>query len=1150
MKTLSLKFFILIISLIIFQGNYGSITAQDNSAGNAGQGDEGRKRGKSTVLVPFEKDDILIQGYAGKISGTDIKWNSHLSYAKEAMIVRTKDGIQTMEWQSEAVPANLKSKYLTVIWISGISGLSGKTPVPITLYANDKKIGVFITGGAKDWDITGDEGVKISFREKMRDVSDDRYGFMFLRLPKKFVTPGQAIRLRIEGADLEIDSWTMVFKSPIEKNGLKGESSPVVLKSSGQQVLRLYYSHFGVNTKATIQYGTQGLEREAVFGENIFDLPLNPVKERTKIAVKLTTGSGSYTCDVEMTPVRKWEANFMQITHTDIGYTRTQTDILSDHVRFLDYVLDFCDATDNYPEESKFRWTCENTWAVTEFMNSRPQKQIDRFKLRVKEGRIEISAMNLNFDGLSDEHSMAESLLPLRDLKAQGLPLPQIAIQNDVNGIAWSLNENFPDIGVKYLAMGVNNYYQVAPFDMPSYFWWTSPSGKKMLAYYGEHYMQGNALGVNGTDFENFEQRFLKYLSDLEQKDFKYDILGIQFLGIGGDNSAPSIYACDIVKKWNEKYEYPKVRLSLFSDYMGRIEAEFGKDIPSIRGAFPDWWDLGYAASARETAAARITHSEVIANQTGFAMAKLAGSAISDKIIEKTAEVNQTLLFYDEHTFGFHASIWQPFGRETMDQRLLKGSYAWEAFRRNRLLREAALGFLNEHVSNAEQPSIVVYNPLSWNRSGLARTYIDFTILPIDKKVTIVDENGKEVMCQMQQRKHDGAYWDLYVEDVPALGYKQYFVKAENSPGIVHPVSLTLENNVIENAWYRMELNIKKGSLVSLYDKQMGQELLDSKAPWQFGELIHEQLSGRFPDVPVKDPARESPAINFKGYSQGLIWDTYSFSGHSDAGMGDGENMSIELRIFRHTKRIDLSYRLMKKLEIKPEAVYVAFPFELPEGKIHFEVQGGLAEAGVDQLIGTSNDWNTTQNFAAVKNDKGQIVLGTPEIPMMLFGDINIGRFQKTSVPASNKIYSWVMNNYWTTNFNADQHGEFEWNYFITSMDGNSVEEATKFAWGNRVPFLVRTLPAGKREDKAVSSASFLQIVPGNVALVNMSPMENENSVLLQLREIDGKKADIKITSAFRPDLKVIPSDVLGEERPENNLGIDAWETKFVKISW
>jgi len=1141
------KYIVCLILLHIFSG---LLEAQETSIEQMGWGDAGKKPGVTQLLAPVKPGDVVLQGFSKKISGTDIKWNSHLSYANEAMIVRTKDGIQKMEWESEPVPMELKSKTISLVWISGVSGLSGKQPSPITLYANDKKIATLITAGNKDWDVTGSDGAQLSFREQLRDGSDDRYGFMFLRLPAKLIIPGKSMRLRFECADLGIDSWTMVFKSAIEKEGLTGECTPAILKSTGKQIMELHYSHFGANQEVVIQYGSEQCKKEVVFGENRIDLPLTPVVSPSKINVSLTSGNKNYSCIVDLVPVRKWEANFMQITHTDIGYTRPQTDILSDHIRFLDYVLDFCDATDKYPESSKFRWTCENTWAVTEFLKTRPQRQIDRFVKRVKERRIELTAMNLNFDGLADEQTMAASLAPLKIFKQFGLPAPQVATQDDVNGIAWCLNEYFPEIGVKYLTMGVNNYYRVAPFDMPDYFWWTSPSGKKMLAYYGEHYMQGNSLGVNGTSFQDFEHKLLNYLSDLEKKGFKYNIVGLEFLGLGGDNSAPSIYACEIVRKWNMKYEYPKVRLSLFSDYLGRIEQEYGKDIQAIRGAFPDWWDLGYSASARETAASRITHSEVIANQAGFAMAKLAGSAISDKLIDQIAEVNQTILFFDEHTFGFDASVSLPFCRETMDQRSLKESYAWEAFRRNRMLREAALGFLNEYVTNSELPSIVIYNPLSWNRTGLVHSFIDFSILPVDKKVTIFDGNGKEVKCQIQQRKNNGAYWDFFVEDVPALGFKQYFVKTENVPNKVFPSSSQMVNRVIENQWYRMELNLEKGSLLSLYDKELHQELLDTKAPWQFGELIHEQLSGRFPDVPVKNPLRKTPSIHFSNYSQGAIWNTYSFTGHTEAGIGEGDNMNVEMRVFNLTKRIDLNYRLTKKLEIKPEAIYVSFPFELPDAKIYSEVPGGVSQAGVDQIIGTSNDWNTTQTFASVQNESAQIVLGSPEIPMMQFGDINIGRFQKASVPSSNKIYSWVMNNYWTTNFNADQHGEFEWNYFITSMPGNSVEQATKFAWGNRVPFLIRALPAGTKKENSVTSSVFLKIEPQNVALVNMSPVQKGNAIILQLREISGKSAEIKISSTFRPNLKVITSDVLGEEKPLDNLVIKAWATKFVKIFW
>lgn len=1106
-----------------------------------------------TDNIPVYKNDLLIQGFAKEIQGTNIQFHSHVSYSKEALIVRTLNDSQTMEWESDTLPSEIKNKYIDLVWIAGVSGLMhGKAIAPITLYANGKKIVTFNTSGPKSWDLQGAGNTQLSFREYMRDGSDDRFGYMFLRLPKNLVTPGKPVVLKFVASNSGTDSWTMVFKSPVENSTLKAVCTPVQIKGSGKQVVKVTYSHFGTPQEATIKIGKNTIRKAIEFGQNSIEIPIDPIKTSVQESIALTTDCKTLTCDVQLEPIRKWEANFMQITHTDIGYTRPQTDILAEHVRFIDYVLDYCDATDNYPEESKFRWTCEGAWAVQEFFKSRPKSQIDRFIKRVKEGRIELTAMYFNFDEMPDEQTLAASLAPLNEFKKLGLDKIQVATQNDVNGIGWCFNEFFPEIGVKYLTMGVNLHKALPPFDMPSYFWWISPSGKKMLAYYGEHYMHGNGLGINVNNFENFETRFFDYLNSLNKKDFKYDIIGVEFLGIGGDNSAPSPECCEVVKKWNEKYEWPKIRLSLFKDYLGEIESRYGKDIPSIRGAWPDWWTDGFASGAREAAATRTTHSELIATQNGLSIAKLLGSEFPASAYNQIDEVNQSLLFYDEHTFGFDASIWSPFCKETMEQRSLKASYAWEGFRRGRLLGETALGFLKEYTNKAEYPSIFIFNPLSWDRTGLAKTYIDFSILPLDKKFKITDENGNEIKAQMLYRKHDGAYWNLWVENVPSLGYKQYFIQVAKKTADPAITSSKLENDVISNPWYELHINSEKGTIERLYDKELATELLDINAPWQLGEFIHEKLASRFLDEKkMKEHTRKSPEnIKFNGFREGAIWNTYSFTGHTEAGMGDGDNMTIEIRLYNNTKRLDLNYRLTKKLETNPEAVYISFPFELPDAKLYFDVPGGVIEAGIDQIRGTSNDWNTVQTFAAVRNKNAQIVMGTPEIPMMQFGDINTGRFQKMAVPASNKIYSYVMNNYWTTNFNADQHGELEWNYFITSMPGNSLEDATKFAWENRVSCIARTIPAGTKNKNAVYTSSFLSIQPQHVLLVNMKPIQGEKTLLLQLREVDGKPAELKIQSDKIKNIKIQPSNVLGESVENGNLNINPWETKFVKITW
>src|ERR1019366_6820849 len=73
----------------------------------------------------------------------------------------------------------------------------------------------------------------------------------------------------------------------------------------------------------------------------------------------------------KVAPPHKWTVYLTQHTHTDIGYTRPQTEILPEHLRYIDYALDYCDATDSLPEDARFRWTCETSWAVRQYLRGR-----------------------------------------------------------------------------------------------------------------------------------------------------------------------------------------------------------------------------------------------------------------------------------------------------------------------------------------------------------------------------------------------------------------------------------------------------------------------------------------------------------------------------------------------------------------------------------------------------------------------------------------------------------------------------------------------------------------------------------------------------------------------------------------------------------
>lgn len=932
---------------------------------------------------------------------------------------------------------------------------------------------------------------------------------------------------------------------------------PAVYKSKNglTQKVQVTVRHSGTPSAVTLRLGDQSRKETLKEGENSFLFDVPAVQSATRLPFTLLKGKEKSEATVEVQPARHWQMNMVQHTHTDIGYTRSQTEILAEHLRYIDYALDYCDATDNLPDYAKFRWTCEISWAVSEYMKCRPASQVERLKKRVKEGRIEIAAMYLNFDELPDEQTLAASLYPLRELRDAGMKA-EVAMQNDVNGIGWCFSEFFADAGVKYLNMGTHGHRALICFDIPTVFWWQSPSGKKMLAYRAEHYNQGNFFGIHTDNFEQFEARVLDYLGQMEAKKYPYDIVAAQHSGYFTDNSPPSTKSCEMLQKWNAKYEWPKLRNAVASEFIKEVENRYADKIQTIRGAWPDWWTDGFASGAREAAISRITHSDVIADQAGLSFASMLGSRLPQGFNQQVDEINKALLFYDEHTFGFSESVRNPYGLETWEQRSLKQSYAWEGYRRSGQLGEMTMGLLQAFIPKAATPSVAVFNTLNWTYSGLAKVYIDHQILPAGKDFEIVDHQGNPIPAQAGERRSDGTYWSLYVKDVPAFGYAQYYIKVKDAPARELAAASKLESRQVDNAWYILDFNPSKGTISRLYDKELGKELLTPNAEWELGEFIYEIIDSRHTMEQYKTPnsfRRRPERIRFERYEQGPVWDTYRFRGETAAGR-EADNLIVEYRIYNVEKKIELVYRLRKKAVTDPEAVYISFPYEVADGKIFLDVPGGSIEAGVDQIPGSSCDWYTVQNFATARGSSSQVVMGSPEIPLMQFGAINTGRYKAGAVPQSTNMYSWPMNNYWVTNFNADQMGEMQWSYFIHSSKDNSLAYATRRSWENRIPFLTRVLPAAGNgvSQPLLQPGSIFTILPSNLLLVNMRPVEGEKAVMLQMREIGGQPARFEVASDKVKFSKVTACDVTGApmQGGDASLNFAPWENKFIRLSW
>ena len=932
-----------------------------------------------------------------------------------------------------------------------------------------------------------------------------------------------------------------VRQTPLIKKTAKGErqiiNAEIISGGLKNVTLRIVKNEW--------QYPQELFFKELKAGKQIAQLEVPIISQAGPAQISIQSATDKINKDVVLAQCPKRTVYLVQHVHTDIGYTRPQTEILPEHLRFIDYALDFCDLTDNYPDDAQFRWTCEVTWAVREYLKRRPLEQIERLKKRIAEGRIEIAGMFLNMSELSSESALAASLMPVLEIKKFGLPV-QTALQDDVNGAGWCLVDYFSDVGIKYLSMGINQTRSILPFDRPTPFWWESPSGKRVLAYRADHYMVGNIWHLHEGNLEIFGPRFLEHISSLEKNNYPFNDIVVQFSGYRTDNSPPSTRACELVKTWNETYSWPKLRIATAHEFLQEIEKKHSEELPVYRAAWPDWWTDGFGSAARETAEARITQNALEATEGLLAMVSLLGSDISSETMDRITAVQDELLFYQEHTFGASESISDPMAENSMVQWGEKSSYVWNAVKNQGLLREEALGLLQSYIPKSEIPTIAIFNTLSWERSGLVRLFIDHEILPAHSNFQIIDSLTKRpIQCQPAESRSEGTYWNLWVDNIPSMGWRTFLIKVEK--GVTSEKSPENRDNIIENSFYKLQVDTTTGAIKSLYDKELEQELADNKNTWQLGQFIYERiLIGR--EFVAGNFVRTSLSnIKIEKTIDGDLWKAIFIK--ADAAGFEAENgIHIEYRLYHTDKRVELLFTGRKSREQKAEACYVAFPFHLANSKIIYEAQGGLVRPGVNQLPGSSSDWHTVQNFAAIRNPKNQIVLSSPEIPLVQLGEINLGKWQYKAHVEKPHIYSWPMNNYWFTNFRAYQEGEFEWRYFITSSGDTSNKAATQFGHGSCTPLVSRVFPAGENK-KQKELFSTLNIENSHILLVNARPVKN--GIILHLRETEGKAADLVFQNLILNRKKSIYKvNVLGEELSGKlgSLLFKPYEVNFIKV--
>jgi alpha-mannosidase len=991
-----------------------------------------------------------LAGYAKAVSGQTLGYQSYSPLATTALLVRSTDGKSSIEWLTAPIPANYTASLAAFRWIAGYAVGTSKADRHYRLGINGRDVLTFTAPhdpSIDHWSIEGTDGVVLSFQKRWDDANGDRMGDMTLSVPTAIYRPGRALDLTVTGEADQSEDWYMTFEyAPGEWVQSVVQPALVRCATGACQVIDLRVYHEGPDVAITASAGEATFSKRVRDGFTNLEFPVPAVSKATPVTLRVKMGSVDQTKRVTLSPVTPRTYYILHHSHMDIGYNLTQYEAIARQMQNVRDALALARATRSYPLAARFKWNIESLWGVDIFMREATPAERVQFVAAVRDGSIGISANYANeLTGIES----AEELLHVTDyadeLRKQYRFRLDTAFWSDVPNFSWPIVTALRNDGVRYFSTGPNyiagyagggdrvgGTYKSA--DQP--FWWIAPSGQGKVLFWmtGRGYSSfhnGNLQGVFGPPPDHalkMRNAILSYSDELQSKGYPYDIVQLRYT-YPADNSPCDPHLSDFVRDWNAHYVEPKLVISTTQQMFDAFVRRYGKALPTRRGDLTPYWDDGAVSSAREETIAR--RASATLEQASVLSTMLAPSRFAP---EANAGAWRNLLMWSEHTWGADVSTSDPDSQFERTQWLFKRHFALNASREAGEIVDDVL----RRRDGTWATRFTVYN----TASTPARELVTLGPLESTGGDAVVDSHGFAVPSQ---RLHDGRL--AFEATVGALGSEHYRVVRTATP---LPADAHASANALWNRDIRVEIDPKTGAIGSLTYR--GHEYVNRASLAGLNSYLY---------MTTLDPKNTT--------SSGIPKITATENGPlvaevtivSDAPGTQGLTRTI--RLISGIDRVEIDDTFDKTKVRDYESVHVAFPFSVPNATTRIDLGWGVMRPGEDQLPGANADFYPVRRWVDVSNADYGITLATPDAPLIEIGQLNDERLNtegyrswRARAGSSSLIYSYVLNNYWHTNFRADQEGMMTFHYALFPHDG-SFHAASAHAFGNdeAMPMLV-----------------------------------------------------------------------------------------------
>ena len=381
----------------------------------------------------------------------------------------------------------------------------------------------------------------------------------------------------------------------------------------------------------------------------------------------------------------------------------------------------------------------------------------------------------------------------------------------DSFGYNWNMPQIYMKSGIRQFVTQKIWWNDTTVF--PHYiFWWQGVDGTRLLSYFPP-------VGYTSrVRMERVTDNITKYEATTGYRK------SLILYGIGDHGGGPNREILNRVRDYRKLAIAPDFVHSTAVDFLQNIIKDLGENIPVWNDELYLEYHRGtYTSQADTKKQNRRSEVSIGTAEKLAAIAHLLGKPYPAGPLEKAWKIILTNQFHDI----LPGSSITPVYRDASE------SYAEAQRMIKRIDRDALAGIAGRiDTSGLDGRPIVVFNPLSWSRTGPVSLSFPglqdkaFTILEMSQGET--EKTGIPVEI-IEDTETGGINVSFMARDVPALGYKVYALVegSENSRTDKADSPLKADGTSLENRFYRLTVNPETGNISSIFAKRLNREFVE-----------------------------------------------------------------------------------------------------------------------------------------------------------------------------------------------------------------------------------------------------------------------------------------------------------------------------------